>query len=426
MPILFMEDKEEVDDSWWDTLVNLMKSRTRKNNVATVETEQGSNWVEEVAETVIPYITEQGDIKSIWKGTDGVWKWVGTFTNNYRDEDIIPELLSSEAHRKYVTGVDNGDYPLPLLDMWHEEAWTIGKAKFVALDELDNGAVFIVAGGEFDPGMEFVAEKLSEMEQTLKMSHEIPSGAAKRNKIDYTVFDEYWSSRVTVLPKGKEANPLTSFGIIGDDMAINNNKRKAMMEALGVDEAFISKVEDLNSDLAAQAEKDRREFKQKGIIMDENTEVAEQEVPEVEQAAEQVPNEEPEQVPNEEPQAEDTQAQLFESNLAALQGSLGDITKSVEYIATQLGTLITAQNNIVARLEQLETEKAAAERETKEQTPQITSLYERIVKSVVGQDAAVVDPVAEPVLTNAPEEAKPQKTGTFIDHSPFLQGLMGN
>jgi len=107
------------------------------------------------------------------------YRWITRYSNNFRDRDNPPEILSAEAHRNFVDMVDKGLAPLPELWLWHVPEWKIGQATWVGYDE----AGFAMAGGYFDKGREAVAEWLSTKED-IAVSHGMPPKSIVRDGND--------------------------------------------------------------------------------------------------------------------------------------------------------------------------------------------------------------------------------------------------
>lgn len=163
---------------------------------------------------------------SFHKQADGRLRWVAWATNNFRDNDIPREIISSKAHRDYVARADKaGQYPE--LWLWHTPGSRIGQADF-----LDYSDGFVIGSGLFDKGLEDVAERLSEADD-LTMSHGF-------KKLGYDekehVITSYEMVEMSILPKGPEANPWTAFAVATkEESVISDDKRPWLVEMLGED-----------------------------------------------------------------------------------------------------------------------------------------------------------------------------------------------
>ena len=117
------------------------------------------------------------------------WRWLVVFTNKFRDKDNPPEILAEKSHQGFVDAVDAGEWPYPMLRLWHVKGTESGAADFVAYD--DKG--FTIAGGTIDD--EEVAVALSE-DDDLAVSHGMPILEIERDKEDPTVITRYRTSEI--------------------------------------------------------------------------------------------------------------------------------------------------------------------------------------------------------------------------------------
>jgi hypothetical protein len=92
---------------------------------------------------------------TLWKDADGPLRWAAWFSNNYRDDDNPPEIISAAAHREFVKAVDDGEWPKPELWFWHVKGSKFGQVDLVAYAE-DTG--FTLAAGTIDKGKESIAQ----------------------------------------------------------------------------------------------------------------------------------------------------------------------------------------------------------------------------------------------------------------------------
>lgn len=194
---------------------------------------------------------------SIWKEADGTYHWLAIYSNNYRDDDGIPEIISAEAHRDFVKAVDAGEWPMPEFRYWHIPIARMGQANLVAYDDVTG---FAIAAGAFDKGMESVAENLSKRKDHL-VSHGMPVEEIRREESDPTILTRYRSSELGPLPGRAAANKLTGSFITSkedDSMAIDEHKLEALAD-VGFDVAALTeKLEEGN----AQAEEEQRDSKE--------------------------------------------------------------------------------------------------------------------------------------------------------------------
>lgn len=165
----------------------------------------------------------------IWKDESGEYRWLGVYSNKFRDNDHPAEILSEKAHIDFIERVEKGELPYPDLYVWHIKS-PVGKADLLAYD--DSG--FSIAAGTIQ---EDFALALMKSNEDLAMSHGMPSEFIERSKEDPTVITAYVSTEVSVLPRRAAANKRTEFRIIKEDaMAIvPAEKRAEVVDLLGED-----------------------------------------------------------------------------------------------------------------------------------------------------------------------------------------------
>lgn len=174
-----------------------------------------------------------------WKGKDDLLRWFTVYSNNFRDEDNPPEILSEKAHETYVTLVDHGLVDFPELWLWHIPETIWGKADWVAYAD-----GFAMASGIVYPGFEHIAEGVAKRGKN-KVSHGMP--------IPLIVYDPRYerttmfhvTTEISVLPEWAAANPLTGFMIQGKgeiEMPLPKEK-KAYLKEVGMSPDLIEKIE---------------------------------------------------------------------------------------------------------------------------------------------------------------------------------------
>jgi hypothetical protein len=206
---------------------------------------------------------EQETAMMIWKEEDGSYKWLARYSNNFRDNDNPPEIISEQSHRRFVDMVDKGEYAAPELWLWHRPEWKCGVATDVAYD--DTG--FAVATGYFDKGKEFVAEWLSK-QKNVAVSHAMPPSSIVRSTEDSSVILQHQTVEISPLPLWAAANKLTGFVVIQDaykeaDMAIPTKKRETFVKEWGFSPDLLDKLEQQNAQDAQKAANEGRESKEK-------------------------------------------------------------------------------------------------------------------------------------------------------------------
>lgn len=344
---------------------------------------------------------------------DSGYKWLGVYSNSFRDDDMTPEIISSKSHRNFVAGIDKGIYQLPDLYLWHVPEWKFGEATFVAYDEVEPGVVFAIAGGTIDVGKENVAEALLKSGEQWQMSHGMPTGSIKHSADDDTVYDKHISTEVSVLPGIYAANHLTGFGVLEDDM-IPTKKRAEIMEKLSVTDGFLDNLEAANKQVATD-EKEAREFKEVSekdsvVVEVETVEIAEVEAEPVIEAveAEEIDTEVVAETADSEVPSESIGIQSLMDELAGVKEVIVDLVGAVKMINdSQKET----GDEIVAL-------KKEREEEVVKQTPTFSQFYGNQIKSIIGQKEAAV--VEDDEAMTGPEEKAANTVkkgyGSFVDN----------
>lgn len=208
--------------------------------------------VKEVIEDVVNVAKGRNDNNEvmIWKSANGQYNWIGRYSSNFRDRDNPPEIISASAHKSFVEKVDKGLADLPVLEIWHNKAWEIGKSTWVAYD--DSG--FPIVGGYFYPEAYGIAEQLKEV-SSIAMSHGMPASTIKRDAEDPTIITEYESKEVSILPPFAAANEMAQFYVQKEaDMPID--KRQKIIESKWATDEQLSALEARN---VADADKAKAE-----------------------------------------------------------------------------------------------------------------------------------------------------------------------
>ena len=196
----------------------------------------------------------------VWKD-GGTWRWLGVYSNKFRDDDKpVAEILSEAAHKEFIDRVETGEVGYPDLYVWHIEV-PVGKADLLAYD--DSG--FSVVSGTFTNIS--VAKALLNAKQELAMSHGMPAEFIERDKDDPSVITRYVSTEVSVLPRYAAANKRTSFNIIPKEktnMSLDPELRGKVVDMIGEDATA-----GIEGQLANEAEKAIEaniDFKEEGTI----------------------------------------------------------------------------------------------------------------------------------------------------------------
>lgn len=205
---------------------------------------------------------------TVWKDRKtGQYRWLGVYSNKFRDSDNPPEILAEDAHIRFVERVEKGELPYPDLYVWHIPV-PIGKADLLAYH--DSG--FSVASGTVK---ETFAIALMNTTEDLAMSHGMPNESIRREDRDKSVITDYQSTEVSVLPRSVAANKMTDFSILkeGPMAFIPKDKRQQIEELLGADA-----TEELESGLSLLSDKataDGIEYKEEAEQLEEGADETE-------------------------------------------------------------------------------------------------------------------------------------------------------
>ena len=362
-------------------------------------------------------VKSSGDLH-VLKDAAGRYKWLAVYSNSFRDEDAVPEIISSKSQKDFVEKVDAGIYDYPVLVFWHNLKWKFGKATVVAFDEVEPGIGFAIAGGDIDVGKEYVAEALLESDVPFKMSHGMPTSRIVRDRVDSTVYNKHVTTEITVLPADYAANPLTGFGLLGDDDMLSDKKKSEFMGKLGLNMSVLNRLEASNKSVAS-AEKGTREYKE--TTVDETEEVQTEAQPET--VAEEVTEQVVEEV-QETPADPGLNLQdILDANKEvtdAMAEDVAEIKSALEVVAGAIEVLSIAQKNTLERVDAVE---EAREEEVKAQTPTYSDTFKNRIDSIIGQPAAEVsqEKGKEEVVTGPKEAETKNVSKTF--GSTFLGEL---
>lgn len=154
----------------------------------------------------------------IWKEGD-TYKWIAAYSNNRRDNDNPPEIISSESHKAFDEALNKGEYPMPELWLWHLP-YRVGIAQWHAYD-VEKG--FPIAAGSFDIGKEWAAEALMSSKEWTGVSHGMPKSYIKRDDNDPTIITRHVTKEISILPAWAAANKL-SFHLISKETNMQDEK----------------------------------------------------------------------------------------------------------------------------------------------------------------------------------------------------------
>ena len=205
----------------------------------------------------------------IYKDQGGTYRWVGRYSNCYRDNDRPPEIVSEKSQQGFVKLVDAGLVSKPTLWIWHTKALNMGQSDWVAYD--DSG--FALAGGHFYPDTdEKLIEELSNLDD-VAMSHGMPKWSIERDEKDNSIITQHITEEISLLPGWAAANKRTGFAILDssikgtneEPMAIPKEKRQELVE-WGLDPKLIDALESQNSKQATEADLAEIERKEEGDV----------------------------------------------------------------------------------------------------------------------------------------------------------------
>lgn len=187
----------------------------------------------------------------VWKQANGQYRWFAIYSNQFRDVDNPPEIISEQSHKSFVELVSAGvlDYP----ELWH---WHIPGTRWGVADWLDYADGFAVASGTVDLGHEKEAEALSQLDD-IRVSHGMPSRFIVRSKDDPTIIDFHVTSEISPLPGWAAANPLTGF-VVSKELDMEQVKgirpeQKEHLLKLGMSQERVAEVENILSTLGKAA-----------------------------------------------------------------------------------------------------------------------------------------------------------------------------
>lgn len=309
-------------------------------------------------------------------------RWFAVFSNNCIDNDYPPDIFSLRAHKAYAYLVKQGVIAPPELWVWHLPGTAIGRADVV--DVTEDG--FIYAAGSAYPGQEDKLRKLAALGSDWGVSHSAPLRTVIRRPSDRRVIDFYISTEVSVLPRGKEANPLTSFHVKKEQhvMPLTDEMRAALGE-IGYEAAEIAQIDDVIEKHAALAE--AREKKEQ----------------------------------DEEPPAGETPptvAPVVDTSNFVTRQDMETLIQTQADMIRELRTGLADVVGVVKQLKESDDEKVA---KAAQMTPR-ASLAELMQQFVVGQPAAQVD--GRSSLAKAGPKEQPAKAQRGLTGVEFIDNLI--
>lgn len=319
----------------------------------------------------------------IWKEATGQYRWLAVYSNQFRDNDNPPEIISEKSHQTFIDLVDSGAVAYPELWHWHIPGTRWGQADWLAYSD-----GFALASGTVDAGHEKEAESLSQMED-VRVSHGMPSSLIVRNKADSSIIDFHVTTEISPLPGWAAANKLTDFVLLKEfDMALPDNKKQYLRSAGLNDE----QIQELESNLAKNA----KAAKDAGVEFKEAEQPAPTESTPVEQPVEPAP-----------------QYTTATEVAAAIADVMAPLMQTLTDIRDRLGT-------VEAEVKELRVEDAEKVAKAAAGTPR-ASLQALIAQSILGNKDAQID--GRSALAKAgPKETEAQQQA--ITPVPLIDGLI--
>jgi len=360
---------------------------------------------------------------TVWKDKkSGQWMWLARYSNNFKDNDRPPEIISADSHKRFVDMVDKGLTPYPELWLWHIPEWKIGQAKWVAWDD----AGFALAAGTFDEGCDRAAEFLGSKSKEILVSHGMPTSSIKRDPNDQSIIVEHTSREISPVPAWAAANPLTGFITLtkeADDMAIPDEKKQTLTEELGFPATLLEFIESKNR-------KDEQKAASEGLERKEN-EVATAEAT-AEVVTEEVKTEDEKPAEDEKPKEEkapEEDKEKKEQELLAQPPSRQEIADAFGSIFNKAFDDIRKETKEqIEALEKKLTDKEDKEKEAIKEVVALTpaaSLAAMFAKSVIGVDSNKLDKKDE-LSKSKPKEA--DKTADLpqagVTQIPFIHEML--
>jgi hypothetical protein len=349
-----------------------------------------------VSESEIPDSVKENSGMMFFKDNTGSIRWIASYSNNFRDDDNPPEIISEASHLRFVDMVDNKEAPMPELWHWHIPGTRWGVADFVAYDK-DNGIA--MASGTVDAGHENEAYALSNKESDIRVSHGMPKMLVKYDASDPTIIVEHVTKEISDLPSWAAANSFTGFHITtteDQEMGLPEAK-KTYLKGLGLSDEAIVAIESGNASKASLAAEQGIERKDNG---------AEAPPPVLDTVTEQVATTTP---PPETPPVQDDKSKTDASQFVTKE----EMNVFSNEIAKSMADVLTAINGIADKLLSQEgrikgVEEKSVTIETQAWTPGgfQSALLQKM--SAIGSSEANVR--KDSGLAKGPEQAEAQKT----------------
>lgn len=347
-------------------IISAWKSKIDKAGPPAAKKSRWEEAVQTVKEAIVNALSnfdnteDQEQSLTFWE-KDGLVQWIGRYSNNFRDRDNPPEIISADSHRRFVERVEKGLAPAPELLVWHIKDWKVGKSTWVGYD--DEG--FAMAAGYILPGCEHVIKDRDGHYRDWKLSHGMPNKSIKRDLEDETIIIEHDSAEISLLPSYAAANELTGFHVIKekteeDTMALSKDQKAKLLGEWGIDATILENIEAINVKDAQKAHEEGIESKE---LKDTDTDLNKVNEPEAAKKDEtgETPDGDVEEIePNQEMlEGNPTRKEIANAITAVLGPQLDAIKSLEERFATMEETFLNLKKEITNR-ERLEKEAPPA------------------------------------------------------------------
>lgn len=334
------------------------------------------------------------------KEANGQYRWFAIYSNNLRDDDYPPEIISAKSHRTFTELATKGLVPMPELWQWHLPGtrWGVADSLFYG----DDG--FALATGLVDPGKEHVAEAMQATKEVL-VSHGMPRRTILRNPDDPSVIDFHITKEISTLPGHRAANKLTGFALMNyKEQSMLDEARRSWLKSAGYKDEEIAHIESSLATKAADAAE--RESKE---ATEATTEVATEAV----ETSIVAPAE--------------TATPVAEETTPEQTMNVKELIEAVSAVIKPLSDQVVALTQEVAKVKEAQTTQAAElnvkARQMVAETPQM-SMRELLAVGVFGQQAVVDGRSA--LAKDAPVQKEANDGVADVTGIPFINQLFTN
>lgn len=359
---------------------------------------------------------------TVWKDDSGVYRWMTIYSNNYRDSDRVPEIISEKSHRSFEALVDKEIVPPPELWLWHIPGTKWGQADMVTYSD-----GFSLAFGTVLPGYEHIAkglQKAIDNGDDIAVSHGMPGEFIVRNVEDPTIIDFHITKEISVLPRKSAANKLTGFVVFkeeGEEMSIPVEKKEWLVANGLLDLETIEKLESGLAKQSAAADEAGIESKESEEVEDETPAAKEETKEEITGGKEEAPVETPEAKVEEEDEEETKDTETPAEPKPLSRDEIAEAMKAVVTLVQESSKELNSRlSDIEAQMKELQVADTEKVKERVREIPS-DSVLDLMRMSIIGQDDAAVDGRTK-LAKEGPEETEPSAPSRTP--SPFLDGLM--